>query len=208
MLGAVLLIVAAAVALAYVLGPADVSERPDATRNTPPQQQATPRSAPGALPAPTQPDVSGSDAPDAGAPEPGDAEPRAAQPQHTSAASEPAEVPPQPPAAMTPAQRQALRAHEPLALPAAGAEPTYTLVVLSTPDAEEAQDRADRYRALGYRTGVVYGPYRDVVRYRVAVGSFATLSEAAATRDAARDELPSGAWVLPLRSAFDLAEER
>jgi cell division septation protein DedD len=218
MLGALVLIVAMAVTLAYLIGPDEV-RRPSAT--SPAAEAASPRPAQPATPpspATETDDDSAAFTTTSAASEPGDAaQAERAAPTGQSdtadnasvAGTSAADAPVAETAVLTPSLEAALRSPEPLALPTSlEASPRFALVVLSTTDEAEAQRIAERYRALGYRAGVVYGQYRDIVRYRVAVGSFASQSDAEAALAAVRDELPRGAWVLPLRSAFDLVALR
>ncbi len=72
----------------------------------------------------------------------------------------------------------------------------YTIVVYSETSRNRAEDAAERYRDEGYRTGVLEHQDDGAARFRVGVGQFATLPEAADARDRlAGNDLPDDAWV-------------
>ena len=87
--------------------------------------------------------------------------------------------------------------------PLRGAEPIdrarggYTIVVASETNEQRAQGWAEGWRKQGFRTTVLPYAQDGVTLYRVGVGQFALLEEAARVRDALMgNELPRGAWVL------------
>ena len=71
----------------------------------------------------------------------------------------------------------------------------YTIIVFSETSESAADNVAQEYGAQGFRTGVIRSQ-EGAARYRVGVGQFATLEEAAEARDQlAGNELPQDAWV-------------
>ncbi len=86
-----------------------------------------------------------------------------------------------------------LRGNEPIDRALGG----YTIVVASETNEQRARNWAEGWRKQGFRTTVL--PYAEdgVTLYRVGVGQFDLLEEAARVRDALMgNELPRGAWVL------------
>lgn len=73
----------------------------------------------------------------------------------------------------------------------------YTIVVSSETNAEQARNTAQSWRERGFRAIVLSDMQNGAPRYRIGVGQFDLLEEAALTRDLlAGDELPPDAWVL------------
>ena len=87
--------------------------------------------------------------------------------------------------------------------PLRGAEPIdralggYTIVVASETNEQRARAWAEGWRKQGFRTTVLPHAQDGVTLYRVGVGQFALLEEAARVRDALMgNPWPQGAWVL------------
>ncbi len=75
----------------------------------------------------------------------------------------------------------------------------YTIIVFSETNEEHAWNAAQSWREQGFRVIILPDMQDDTPRYRVGVGQFDLLEEAARTRDAlAGSELPQDAWVLRL----------
>lgn len=72
----------------------------------------------------------------------------------------------------------------------------FTIIVYSETSRGGAADVAERYRDDGFRTSVLEYQENGTTRYRVGVGQFSTLDEAAEARDRlAGGEVPEDAWV-------------
>ena len=72
----------------------------------------------------------------------------------------------------------------------------YTIVVVSETSEELARNAAQGWREQGFRVIILTDMQDGATRYRVGVGQFDLLEEAALTRDAlAGGELPRDAWV-------------
>ena len=86
-----------------------------------------------------------------------------------------------------------LRGREPIDRTRGG----YTIVVASEANEERAQGWAEGWRAQGFRTIVLSHTQNGAALYRVGVGQFDLLEEAARVRDALTgNALPGDAWVL------------
>lgn len=110
-----------------------------------------------------------------------------------TAAAQDAEAPPSQPSSPFAAP---LRSDDPV-VPAAGG---YTIVVYSETNQSLAEEEAARYREQGFRSGLL-ALEDGAARYRVAVGQFGTLEEAAQQRDEhAGAALPADSWVLRLNA--------
>lgn len=73
----------------------------------------------------------------------------------------------------------------------------YTIIVFSETNEEHARNAAQSWREQGFRVIILPDMQDDTPRYRVGVGQFDLLEEAARIRDAlAASELPRDAWVL------------
>ena len=73
----------------------------------------------------------------------------------------------------------------------------YTIVVSSETNEERARNAAQSWREQGFRAVILPDMQDGATRYRVCVGQFDLLEEAARIRDAlAGSELPGDAWVL------------
>ncbi|MXW65300.1 MAG: hypothetical protein F4Y00_09140 [Bacteroidetes bacterium SB0662_bin_6] len=73
----------------------------------------------------------------------------------------------------------------------------YTIIVFSETNEEDARNAAQSWREQGFRVIILPDMQDDTPRYRVGVGQFDLLEEAARIRDAlAGSELPQDAWVL------------
>jgi len=76
----------------------------------------------------------------------------------------------------------------------------WTIIVGGAVTEAEAEVIAARYRAQGYRTGVLAGVTREgAAVWRVAVGQFGTSGPAGAALRQLRGTLPADAWLLRLR---------
>lgn len=75
----------------------------------------------------------------------------------------------------------------------------YTVVIGSEPTEALARTRAGRYQNLGYPVDVLAGTAGGQRRYRVALGSFASQSEAEAARRQLSGQIPGDAWVMVIR---------
>ncbi len=73
----------------------------------------------------------------------------------------------------------------------------YTIIVFSETNEERARNAAQSWREQGFRVIILSDMQDGATRYRVGVGQFGLLEEAARIRDAlAGSELPRDAWVL------------
>ncbi|GEM_PF-4441277 len=75
----------------------------------------------------------------------------------------------------------------------------YTWVVASVASREKAEEIAARYRAQGYRTGVLEGRVQGRPIYRVGIGQFASIEEAQQARRELPPDAPRDAWILRIR---------
>ena len=73
----------------------------------------------------------------------------------------------------------------------------YTIVVFSETNEERVLNTAQSWREQGFRVIILPDMQNGATRYRVGIGQFDLLEEAARTRDVlAGDELPQDAWIL------------
>ena len=73
----------------------------------------------------------------------------------------------------------------------------YTIIVFSETNEERARNVAQSWREQGFRVIILPNMQAGATRYRIGVGQFGLLEEAARIRDAlAGSELPRDAWVL------------
>jgi cell division septation protein DedD len=101
------------------------------------------------------------------------------------------------PAPQPPVQDDPMRGQRPV-VPEDGG---YTLIVGGARSRDAAEAIATRYRAQGYRVGILTGSADGRPIYRVGVGQFASHGDAAAVHSNPPENIPRDAWVLRVRPA-------